>query len=92
MGQSRLGTLLRDRRQQRGLSLRDASRELRSYGLEVPASTLSRVERGILEPRPPCLFALLDIYDLAPERVAQLYRRPRTRRRRSVSHATQLDH
>ena len=70
-----LGDLLRRARVGRRLSLRQVSNEIEKRGEWLPPSTLSRIERGKLDPSVRRLFLLLDLYHLEAMEVADLVRR-----------------
>ena len=53
-------------RRRLGLSLRDFSARLTTYGLELSASTLGRVERGEVAPTVDLLTVAAVIFDVAP--------------------------
>lgn len=67
-----VGQLLRSRRKEMGLTLREASATLASRGERVPVSTLGRIEQGKLDPGVRRLYKLLDLYQIQPHLVADL--------------------
>lgn len=67
-----VGRLLRRRREALGLSLRRVSRDSAARGETIPASTLSRIEHGRLDPGVRRLTTLLRLYDLDPAHIADL--------------------
>ena len=56
--------LLRERRGELGLSLRDVQRRTESLGSPIPFTTLAKVEQGKVDPGVKRLHLLLKIYDL----------------------------
>ena len=64
--------LLRDRRHQQGLTLRQVSEEIASRGEPLPPSTLARIEQGKLDPGVRRLHLLLRLYDIDAEQVADM--------------------
>jgi tetratricopeptide (TPR) repeat protein len=64
--------LLRSRRKELGLTLRDVSERLEERGERFPASTLIRVEQGVLDPGVRRLHMLLDLYEIPPHLIADL--------------------
>jgi len=67
-----VGQLLRDKRKQRRLTLREVSECMAERGERIPTSTLARVEQGKLDPGVRRLHFLLDFYDVSAELVAEL--------------------
>lgn len=57
-------TPLRERRLLRGLTLRDLSAECAERGVPVDNSQLSKIERGLSEPRPALRAVLAEYFDL----------------------------
>ena len=58
--------LLRDRRKELGLSLRDVELRTQEMGQVIPFTTLSKVEQGTVDPGVRRLHQLLRLYDLSP--------------------------
>jgi transcriptional regulator with XRE-family HTH domain len=67
-----VGRLLRSRRKELGLTLRDVSEQIGRKGERFPASTLVRVEQGKLDPGVRRLHLLLRLYDLPAQLVDDL--------------------
>lgn len=67
-----VGTLLRGRRKQLGLTLHQVSERLAASGERVPLSTIARIEQGKLDPGVRRLHRLLRLYDLPPHLVADV--------------------
>ncbi len=62
--------LLRRKREELGLSLRAVEQKLAEQGERFPASTLSRIEQGKLDPGVRRLHQLLRLYKIPPHLVA----------------------
>lgn len=67
-----VGRLLRQKRQEMRLTLREVSERLGGRGQRIPASTLARLEQGKLDPGVRRLHLLLDFYRVPPHLVADL--------------------
>jgi tetratricopeptide (TPR) repeat protein len=67
-----VGRLLRSRRKELRLTLREVSERIAEAGESFPTSTLVRVEQGKLDPGIRRLHLLLRLYDLPPHLVADL--------------------
>ncbi len=67
-----LARLLRDRRQQLGLTTREISARTAERGDAIPPSTLTRIEQGKTDPGVRRLVQLLRIYEISPEQMADL--------------------
>jgi transcriptional regulator with XRE-family HTH domain len=67
-----VGDLLRRKRSEMGLTLREVSERLRESGDPIPTSTLARIERGKLDPGVRRLHHLLRLYNVPPHLVADL--------------------
>lgn len=67
-----LAGLLRKRRMELGLSLRDVERETEAIGQRIGFTTLGNIERGRVEPGVKRLHTLLRFYDLSPSLVAEV--------------------
>lgn len=64
--------LLRTRRKELKLTLREVSERIAEYGERFPTSTLVRIEQGKLDPGTRRLHLLLRLYDIPPHLVADL--------------------
>ena len=62
-----LALLLRQRRKELNLTLREAEEKSRAYGKVIPFSTLGKVEQGRVDPGVIRFQQLLDIYDIPKE-------------------------
>lgn len=62
-----LADLLRQRRKELNLTLREAEEKTRAYGKVIPFSTLGKVEQGRVDPGVVRFQQLLDIYDIPKE-------------------------
>jgi transcriptional regulator with XRE-family HTH domain len=62
-----LADLLRQRRKELNLTLREAEERTRAYGKVIPFSTLGKVEQGRVDPGVVRFQQLLDIYDIPKE-------------------------
>ena len=67
-----IGRLLREKRKERRLTLREVSERMAERGGRIPISTLVRIEQGKLDPGVRRLHALLRFYDVPPHLVADL--------------------
>ena len=67
-----IGRLLREKRKERQLTLREVSERMAERGGRIPISTLVRIEQGKLDPGVRRLHALLRFYDVPPHLVADL--------------------
>jgi len=67
-----VGRLLRRKRHEFDLSLRDVSLRLAEHGGGIPVSTLARIEQGKLDPGVVRLHQLLRLYKVPPHLVADL--------------------
>ena len=67
-----VGRLLRNRRHEMRLTLRDVSERLEKMGERFPTSTLIRVEQGKLDPGVRRLHLLMKLYRIPPHLVAEL--------------------
>jgi transcriptional regulator with XRE-family HTH domain len=67
-----LGRLLRQKRREDNLSLSAVSDRLAERGHRIPASTLSRIEQGKLDPGVRRLHLLMDLYRIPPHLVSDL--------------------
>lgn len=67
----RLADLLRRRRRDLGLTLRDVGAHTAERGDRLPESTLARIEQGRLEPGVRRLQMLADLYDIPPGEIDQ---------------------
>jgi transcriptional regulator with XRE-family HTH domain len=67
-----VGDLLRRKRSELGLTLREVSERLRDAGDAIPTSTLARIEQGKLDPGVRRLHHLLRLYNVPPHLVADL--------------------
>jgi tetratricopeptide (TPR) repeat protein len=67
-----VGRLLRNRRKELRLTLREVSERIAEAGESFPTSTLVRVEQGKLDPGIRRLHILLRLYDIPPHLVADL--------------------
>jgi len=59
--------LLRERRKELGLSLRDVEKRTQKMGQVIPFTTLAKVEQGNVDPGIRRLHLLLRLYDLPPQ-------------------------
>jgi tetratricopeptide (TPR) repeat protein len=64
--------LLRSRRKELRLTLREVCERISSKGEQMPPSTLARIEQGKLDPGIRRLHLLLDLYQIPPHLVADL--------------------
>lgn len=64
--------LLRNRRKELNLTLREVSERIAEYGERFPTSTLVRIEQGKLDPGIRRLHLLLRLYEIPPHLVADL--------------------
>ncbi len=62
-----LAALLRDRRQQMNLTLREVEDRSRGFGVPIPFTTLGKVERGVVDPGLLRLNSLCKIYGISLE-------------------------
>jgi len=62
-----IASLLRGRRRELGLSLRDVELRTQEMGQVIPFTTLSKVEQGTVDPGVRRLHQLLRVYDLSPQ-------------------------
>ena len=69
---TKVGALLRSRRKELRLTLREVSEKMQETGEPLPVSTLVRIEQGKLDPGIRRLHLLLGIYDLPAHLVADL--------------------
>ncbi len=67
-----VGRLLRRRRQEKSLTLREVSDHTADRGERIPTSTLARIEQGKLDPGVRRLYLLLQLYGIPPDLVADL--------------------
>jgi tetratricopeptide (TPR) repeat protein len=67
-----VGRLLRNRRHEMRLTLRDVSERIQEMGERFPTSTLIRVEQGKLDPGVRRLHLLMKLYRIPPHLVADL--------------------
>jgi transcriptional regulator with XRE-family HTH domain len=70
-----VGRLLRQRRKEMKLTLREVSERMADRGDRIPTSTLVRIEQGKLDPGVRRLHLLLRLYDLPPHLIADLVER-----------------
>ncbi len=68
----KVGALLRNRRKELSLTLRDVSRQMQGKGEPLPISTLVRIEQGKLDPGVRRLHLLLRIYETPAHLVSDL--------------------
>ena len=68
----RAAQLLRARRHELGLTLRDVEKRTASLGAVIPFSTIARIESGKVDPGVLRFQQLLRLYDLTPEVAAEL--------------------
>jgi transcriptional regulator with XRE-family HTH domain len=69
---TKVGALLRSRRKELKLTLREVSEKMEETGERLPVSTLVRIEQGKLEPGTRRLHLLLGLYDLPAHLVSDL--------------------
>ena len=67
-----VSAMLRRKRNEMGLTLREVSSRMEKQGESLPPSTLARIETGKLDPGVRRLHLLLRLYDVAPHLVADL--------------------
>jgi tetratricopeptide (TPR) repeat protein len=67
-----VGRLLREKRNENRLTLRQVSDRMAKKGDRIPVSTLARIEQGKLDPGVRRLHLLLDLYQVPPHLVADL--------------------
>lgn len=72
--------LLRDARLRRGMTLEQVHRALLGDGTRLPVSTLSKIERGHLDPGVDRMHALLRVYDIDPRVIGELVDEERARK------------
>src|SRR5262249_27230645 len=67
-----IAELLRTRRQEFGLTLRDVQQRSAAAGVPIPFTTLAKVEQGKVDPGLKRLYRLLNLYHLPLQMVGDL--------------------